>query len=57
MSESDFDTCEKCGSFIGDPEIHERICGSSTPFEDGVCPMCGEGYESYTNHIRDCDGN
>ena len=27
--------------------------GGTTPF-DGRCPMCGEQYDSYTYHLRDC---
>lgn len=28
--------------------------GGEQPF-DGSCPMCGEPYDSYTYHLRDCD--
>jgi hypothetical protein len=23
---------------------------------DGECPMCGAPYESYLEHLKDCDG-
>ena len=24
------------------------------PFADGVCPMCGQTYDSYTSHLQHC---
>ena len=39
------------------PERHREACGHArdSPFA-GECPMCGEQYESYTEHLRECDG-
>ena len=28
--------------------------GGSQAFGGGVCPMCGEPYESYTTHMQQC---
>lgn len=47
------DTCDRCGREKR-TDSHDIICEGS-PFE-GVCPMCGEGYDSYTDHLAKCDG-
>lgn len=51
----DAEECERCGRKKL-TDTHDRIC-QPTPFEgDDVCPMCGEEYESYTEHVRECGG-
>ena len=46
--------CEKCGLWVSDLDYHE--CDEQEPF-DGVCPMCGETYLSFLDHMSDCDGD
>jgi len=46
-------TCPRCGEVAN--MLGEHSCDGELVF-DGVCPMCGEPYESYTTHIQWCDG-
>jgi len=48
--------CPDCGERVelyGDRKRHD--CDGRPPF-DGECPMCGKPYESYLEHLKDCDG-
>jgi len=48
--------CPDCGKLVelyGDRKRHD--CDGRPPF-DGECAMCGEPYESYLEHLKDCDG-
>jgi predicted amidophosphoribosyltransferase len=45
--------CQRCGETDVDPETHD--CGAELPFDGDVCPMCGERYDNYLNHLSDCD--
>jgi hypothetical protein len=54
FSTAGFETCERCGGPIYREDVHREICTAS-PFE-GVCPMCGEAYDSYTEHLHRCEG-
>jgi ribosomal protein S27E len=47
--------CDDCGNRILYPQHHERVCSSTATF-DGECPMCGEPYETYFQHLEDCSG-
>ena len=50
-------TCDDCGNRILYPQHHERVCSSvSTSTFDGECPMCGEPYKTYLQHLEDCSG-
>lgn len=55
--------CDKCGRIMVArvwvdhyPECEGPAAtdGGGTVF-DGVCPMCGQPYESYTSHLSECD--
>lgn len=50
------ETCERCGGPIYNEDIHRQICADRSPFA-GECPMCGEQYESYTEHLNQCEGS
>ena len=49
--------CERCGKeffkrYVRDS--HQRHCGRSSPFEGAdTCPMCGQPYDSYTDHLAE----
>jgi hypothetical protein len=45
--------CEDCGGRILNPSVHERVCNPEKTF-NGECPMCGERYSSYFEHLDDC---
>lgn len=44
--------CQECGVWVADLDWHD--CGEEEEF-DGTCPMCGERYRSYLDHIQQCD--
>jgi hypothetical protein len=47
------ETCDRCGrKKLSDS--HDVVC-EGTPFE-GVCPMCGEPYRQYLDHLAECEG-
>ena len=46
------EVCDCCGRKKL-TDAHDAICEGSV-FE-GVCPMCGEAYDSYTKHLERCD--
>jgi predicted RNA-binding Zn-ribbon protein involved in translation (DUF1610 family) len=53
MSEtSDTFECPYCGAQVW-PGTHVERCRERV--FDGTCPMCGEEYKSYTEHIRNCE--
>lgn len=45
--------CPRCGEVVDYLGGHD--CDGELVF-DGVCPMCGEAYDSYTTHLQRCDG-
>ena len=45
--------CEECGKRILYPSRHESVCNPEPTF-DGVCPMCGNSYSGYMNHLSEC---
>ena len=45
--------CQFCGVWVSDLEWH--TCGCSEEEFDGVCPMCGDEYRSYLDHLSECD--
>jgi len=45
--------CPRCGEVVRYPTAHD--CGGELTFE-GVCPLCGKEYSSYTTHLQRCDG-
>jgi rubrerythrin len=52
--------CRECGSVVRGHDVrlrsHRRMCESNgTAFRDGRCPSCGDEYESYLDHIEECD--
>jgi hypothetical protein len=54
--------CRYCGQVYFKKyklDSHERNCQREPdPFEEcNTCPMCGEGYDSFTDHLAECDPN
>jgi len=47
------EVCDRCGRKKL-TDAHDAICEGSA-FE-GVCPMCGERYRSFLDHLEQCDG-
>lgn len=45
--------CPECGLWVMDLDFHD--CGEEQDF-DGTCPMCGEWYRSFLDHLEQCDG-
>lgn len=45
--------CEECGDRIISEKIHPNVCDPDPTF-DGVCPMCGNSYSGYMNHLSEC---
>ncbi|MFB6256440.1 MAG: hypothetical protein ABEH58_06910 [Haloplanus sp.] len=50
-----FETCDRCGGTVYHEDAHRQVC-EERPLFAGECPMCGESYESYTDHLRRCEG-
>jgi len=46
--------CAECGVWVSNLDWHE--CGDEQQDFDGECPMCGEGYRSFLDHLEQCDG-
>jgi hypothetical protein len=50
--------CEDCGKQFylqTQFEEHAEECtGEGGPVFDGQCPMCGERYDEYTQHLTEC---
>ena len=44
--------CSDCGLWTMSLDQHE--CGEQQDF-DGTCPMCGEQYRSFGDHLQDCE--
>lgn len=47
--------CLKCGNSVYDSDAHDIVCSGERHW-DGTCPMCGEPYSSYLDHLGDCPG-
>jgi len=45
--------CQFCGVWVANLERH--TCGCEEEEFDGVCPMCGDEYRSYLDHLAECD--
>lgn len=45
--------CPRCGEIVAVDGTHD--CDGDLEF-DGSCPMCGERYDTYLEHLKDCDG-
>lgn len=54
--------CPRCGVSYENgrrnPQSHREACehARDSPFS-GECVMCGEPYDSYTEHLKNCDGS
>jgi len=46
--------CPECGVWVSNFDWHE--CGDEEDF-DGSCPMCGEPYRSFLDHLSECNGS
>jgi ribosomal protein L34E len=62
MSKTELRECPHCGKPLEvlserRARSHVNVCGKSrdTPYS-GVCAMCGDEYESYLDHLAECDG-
>lgn len=52
---TDQEICPYCGADVfGDK--HVRLCKASPFSGSDECPMCGEPFDSYTDHLQRCDG-
>jgi hypothetical protein len=48
------DTCPECGMNIATPG-HFVVCPEKEQQFDGTCAMCGEAYESFFEHLSECE--
>jgi uncharacterized protein (DUF983 family) len=46
--------CPECGRWTSNFDWHD--CGEQEDF-DGTCPMCGEQYRSFLDHLSECDAS
>ena len=44
--------CPRCGEII---DVNSHDCDGELAF-DGTCPMCGQAYDTYLEHLKSCDG-
>jgi len=49
--------CEGCGALVEEQllDAHESICEEDQQQFDGTCAMCGEPYESFFEHLSECE--
>jgi len=44
--------CPRCGEIVN---VNRHDCDGEQVF-DGVCAMCRQPYDSFLDHLKDCDG-
>lgn len=55
MSETEKRVCPHCGGryYL---DSHPTICSPSAYENTDTCPMCGEEFSGYLDHLKTCDG-